>query len=299
MIEIKLFGPTVVLIDGVPLDTGELGGVKPRQILELLAVELGTPVSKDRLAERLWEDKPPASYVATLESYVCVLRRKLGCGRGKGSALTTTHNGYQLDPQRTRVDLAEYRTLMASTATDSEPGPEAVARVEQALALMTGELLVTEPYATWAGAERESHSRLTTTGCTLAAKLANDAGESARAVRLARTAADQGIFTEAAWQELMRALSNTGRRFEALRAYADLRAGMLDELGIEPGPVSQRLYMTILRDAPARQEPSHERHEVRTLLRLLRQALESGSGVDVATEPGLSEVARVLLRHPA
>jgi DNA-binding SARP family transcriptional activator len=97
----------------------------------------------------------------------------------------------------------------------------------------------------------------------------------------------------------MRALWSSGRRAEALRAYADLRAGMLDELGIEPGPASQRLYMTVLRGSASGHGPTQERHEVRTLLRLLRQALEAGSGMDVATEPGLSEVARVLLRHPA
>lgn len=297
MIEIKLFGPTAVLIDGVRLDTAGLGGVKPRQILEMLAVDIGIPVSKDRLADGLWEHQPPASYVATLESYVCVLRRRLGCGRGKGSPLMTTQNGYLLDPERTRVDLASFRTLM--TSVDGEPARTAMTHVEQALDLVVGGLLDTEPYAAWAGREREALSRLTTAGCTRAAQLANGAGESARAVRFARTAADQGVFTETAWQELMHALWSTGRRAEALRAYADLRAGMAEELGIEPGVVSQRLYMTILRGAPAGHVASHERHEVSTLMRLLRQALEAGAGVDVAAEPGLSEVARVLLRHPA
>ena len=297
MIEVRLFGPTVVLVDGVALAPAELGGVKPRQILEMLAVEVGAPVSKDRLADRLWENNPPASYVATLESYVCVLRRRLGAGRGKQSPLTTTHNGYQLDPERTRVDLEDFRTLMTSAAE----GPEAsvIPDAERALAMMTGELLADEPYATWALRARESLSELVAAGCTRAAVLANRAGGHDRAVRFARIAADQGFFSETAWQELMRALWSSGRRAEALRAYADLRAGMLDELGIEPGPASQRLYMTVLRGSASGHGPTQERHEVRTLLRLLRQALEAGSGMDVATEPGLSEVARVLLRHPA
>jgi DNA-binding SARP family transcriptional activator len=296
MIEVKLFGSTVVLVDGVPLAPAELGGVKPRQILEMLAVDIGTPVSKDRLADRLWEDQPPASYVATLESYVCVLRRRLGAGRGKASPITTTRNGYLLDPVRTRVDLAEFRTLMTAAA---DGAPEAATtHAEQALGLMSGELLADEPYVTWAGREREKLSELVAAGCTRAAQVANADGESARAVRFARTAADQGFSTEAAWQELIRALWSSGRRAEGLRAYADLRAGMLDELGIEPGPASQGLYMTVLRGSSGH-GASHERHEVRTLLRLLRQALEAGPGMDVATEPGLSEVARLLLRHPA
>ena len=55
MIEIKLFGTTVV-DDGTSQVAGTaLGGVKPRQLLEMLATDLGNPLSKDLLAERLWE----------------------------------------------------------------------------------------------------------------------------------------------------------------------------------------------------------------------------------------------------
>lgn len=301
MIDIKLFGPTVVLVDGVPLGAAELGGLKPRRILEMLALELGTPVSKDRLADRLWENQPPAAYVATIESYVCVVRRKLGVASGKQSVLATTNSGYLLDPEGVRVDYADFRALLAQAAT--EPDPVAVELVDRALGLMSGELLVNEPYETWAEQERQELSDLIAVACTRGAQIAGAAGDTVRAVRLARVAADQGFFSETPWQELIRALWTAGRRAEALRAYADLRAGMLDELGIEPGPVSQALYMEVLRGVVpgrCRSADRHEnRHEVRTLIRLLRQALEAGTGIDAYTEPGVSEVARVLLRNPA
>lgn len=295
MIDITLFGPTAIVVDRAALRQQQIGGVKPRQVLEVLAVNLGSPVSKDRLADQLWEQSPPASYVATLESYVCVLRRHLG--RGKESPLVTTRNGYLLDPDRVRVDLVECRRLLAA-ATNGSPAL-AVSRAEQAVSLMRGELLADQPYAGWAVRERERLAEQAVVGLTRAAELARLGADNEAAIRFARRATGQGVLTESAWQELMRALWSDGRRAEALRAYADLRATMLDELGIEPSPVTQRLYLEILNGTSSGRSRAQDRHEVRTLLRLLRQALEAGTGLDVASEPGLSEVARVLLRNPA
>jgi DNA-binding SARP family transcriptional activator len=98
MIDIRLFGPTVISGAGTRLVGSDLGGSKPRQLLEMLALDLGTPIPKDLLAERLWDGRPPASYIATVESYVCSLRRRLGLVGGRRGPLATTHHGYLLDP---------------------------------------------------------------------------------------------------------------------------------------------------------------------------------------------------------
>ena len=50
MIEIKIFGPTVISGAGTRLVASDLGGSKPRQLLEMLALDLGTPIAKDLLA---------------------------------------------------------------------------------------------------------------------------------------------------------------------------------------------------------------------------------------------------------
>src|SRR5215217_5855697 len=87
-IRVELFGATaVVLPDGSRVT--DLGGIKPRQVLEMLALSVGAPVSKDRLVEQLWGGNPPRTFMATLESYISLLRRRLGVGRGRGSALAT------------------------------------------------------------------------------------------------------------------------------------------------------------------------------------------------------------------
>ena len=82
----------------------------------------------------------------------------------------------------------------------------------------------------------------------------------------------------------MRAQLATGARNDALRAYAELRKMTITELGSEPGPASQALYRQILEaDRDQAQTPATA-HEVRTLLRLLRGALDSYPGLELATE---------------
>jgi hypothetical protein len=68
------------------------------------------------------------------------------------------------------------------------------------MALATGNLLADDPYAAWAIRQRDDLARLVAACCTEAATTANDRGDSIRAIRLARVAADQGVLAEAPWQ---------------------------------------------------------------------------------------------------
>jgi DNA-binding SARP family transcriptional activator len=284
MIDIKLFGPTVISGAGSRLVASDLGGSKPRQLLEMLALDLGTPIAKDLLAERLWDGRPPASYIATVESYVCSLRRRLGLVGGRRGPLATTHHGYLLDPEQVRVDATTVRGLLVGD----------VANVAMGLDMMSGDLLADEPYAPWASAARESFDELLAEGCTRAAQAANERDECALAVRLAREATRRTYCAEPPVRELMRGLDANGERTQALQAYQTLRAAMLDELGLEPAGETQELYLSILRGNPAEQGRQSDRDEVGTLLELLRRALEGDSRL-FSGMPSMAEVGHLLL----
>src|SRR3954449_7523649 len=115
MISIALLGPTEVRVDGHVIPSSSLAG-RQRQILQILAMDAGSAVPKDRLADLLWDGEPPASYVGTLESYVCVLRRTLGLASGRRSLLATTAKGYVLDGDGGGVEEGELRELVATAA---------------------------------------------------------------------------------------------------------------------------------------------------------------------------------------
>ena len=285
MITIRLFGPTTVTTDNGTLDGSALGGVKPRQILEILALSAGTPVPKDRLADLLWDGQPPRCYLGTLESYVCVLRRSLGLRRGRNSGINTVAHGYLLDPEVISVDLVSFRSLVRSV-TSRGPAPAglddatALARLETAVDMAAGDLLASEVYATWAIRERETARQELVDAAGRAAVHALEQQRPELALRLARLVLGRDRFAEDAWRVEMKAFCDLGRRAEALRAYCELRDLLAEELGTDPLPETTELYLETLRlDRHAGEALGRGGHdEVRMLLGLLRQAVGSIPG---------------------
>ena len=281
MIEIKLFGHTTVSCGDVRLTATDLGGSKPRQLLEMLALDVGSPVSKELLAERLWDGNPPRAYIPTIESHVCGIRRRLAELTGEHGALVTTVGGYLLDEQLVRVDVVEVRALLDSGD---------VAKVRHTLDLVQGVLLADDPYAPWADEAREGFAAHAAQSYAEAAHLANEAGDHELAVALARAVGHDQYWSEPAVQELMRALAASGNRTQALLEYQALRALLGEELGIEPSPATQEVFMSILCAAP-----SQDSDDVGILLGLLKRALAADRGHGTPHNPAMAEVGRMLL----
>ncbi|WP_457204998.1 AfsR/SARP family transcriptional regulator [Nocardioides sp. P5_C9_2] len=281
MIEVTLLGHTSVR-GAVRLTAADMGGVKPRQLLALLALDLGRPVPKDVLADRLWDQRPPNGCITTLESYVCLLRRKLRVSAGRHCAIATSHGGYLLDPDQARVDLHDVTRLLAGNE----------ASVLRGLDRIPGDLLADEPYATWAEEARTTFADVLATACTRAAGDANRAGRHAPAVRLARAATRSATFSEPALRELMRALVGVGDRTAALNAYEDMRARLAAELGLDLDAETRALFLgTIQQDRAS--ERVCDRAEASALVRLLRTSLDNNPAVLVGI-PGSIELIRAL-----
>jgi DNA-binding SARP family transcriptional activator len=274
-IHIRLCGPTTVLDELGVVRTP--AGVKPVRILEMLALDQGTALSKELIADRLWDGAPPPSYVGTLESYVSNIRRSLG-SRGRRSALTTTSQGYLLSTEGVTVDVVEIRALLTGAAR--APGRRRAAMVQRALDLRAGTLLAGDPYSLWAVEARSELGHLVTESCSEAALGAFRSGALETARQMALNAVENDPVAEPAWQTLLLALAALGRTGEALGAYAAFRAATLEHLGVEPSSVSRGIYADLLR-ACDDGERHDDRAELSALVRLLRQRLEGWPGVTV------------------
>ena len=286
MIDVHLFGPLCVTGEGGRLSRSDLGGTKLPQLMQMLALELGNPLSKDLIAERLWDGRPPTSYLATVESYVCVLRRRLGLVGSRRGPLATTSRGYVLDADHVRVDVVEAQRLLRAGGV----------YVPQALDIISGELLVNEPFAAWACEARTAFDELLVHSCTRAAHEANARGDHDLAAVLAHRATERGYLCEPAVRELMQALVGVGDRVQALRIYENLRAGMSEELGLEPETATQAQYLTVLRGGLTTSETGYAsaRDEISALLQLLRRALESEAGPFIDL-PSMQEMGQLLM----
>ena len=286
MIGVTLLGN--MSVDGaVRLGSADMGGVKPRQLLALLALEHGRPVPKEALADRLWEERPPSGCITTLESYVCLLRRKLRLPAGRHCAIATSHGGYLLDPELVRVDLDDVRRLLEGDT----------ASVLEGLDLIQGDLLADEPYASWAEEARTGFAELLATACTRAARAANASGDHDTAVRLASEATRRSTFSEPALRELMRGLVGVGDRTAALSAYQEMRARLVADLGLDVDAETRGLFLdTLQQDRSAGRDC--DRAEASALVRLLRSSVDSDPNV-LAGMPGSFALVQALRSLPS
>jgi DNA-binding SARP family transcriptional activator len=245
MFEVRLFGVTEVRTPRGTMTARDFGGVKQRHILQLLA--LHGALSKAELAEHLWEGSPPAEYIATLESYVSLLRRRIDPGSpARRSVVATRTGGYALDTDRVSTDIGRFDRLLLSAS--GLPAATALPMLSQAVAVANAPLLADEMYPTWARDARQRHRARLVEAATRAAEHALAAGDTQHADDLASRATDLEPLAEAAWRVRMSARHAAGDRAGALRHYQSCRRALADELGIEPATGTHELFVRILQD---------------------------------------------------
>ena len=279
-VEFSLLGPVEATVGGhaVPL-----GGRRQQALLALLLLELGRPVSADRLLEELWLGDPPAGGATTLRSYVSRLRRALGPG-----IVVAQRGGYALLTTPERVDAHQFERLLRegrdALARDA-PGL-ASERLNAALALWRGRALadVCDGGSLAIGAGRLEELRLTCIEERIDADLAL-ARHDALVPEL-RALVQEEPLRERLWRQLVLALYRSGRQAEALAAYREARKLLYSELGIEPGEELKELERAILRQEVAPATPGTARNN-----------LPAPTTSFVGRRRELAEIERLLREH--
>lgn len=244
--DVRMFGSLRLDIAGVGFGPRELGGIKPKQVVELLLLECGRTVHKDRIADRLWSAQPPQRAEATIESYVCLLRRRFDVESGLGRRLIVTdHGGYRWNADLTDLDVDRFEALVRQAA-EAEPAGRRAA-LEEAVALATGDLLADEPDADWVQGPREHYRALLLQALVDLA----ECRLTLRADRPALLAAEQALSMDAtnerAFRARMLAHYRLGAPDEALRTFEQCRVALAEELGVDPAARTAELHLAILR----------------------------------------------------
>ena len=228
--DLRLLGPLEARLDNGPI---ELGPRKQRAVLAMLALEVERTVSVDRLVEGLWGESPPSSAPKMVQLYVSRLRRVLD---GNGARIVTRGRGYELQLSEVAVDAVRFELLL-----DTRP--------REALALWRGAPLADladEPFAA-VEIRRLEELRLRATELAIDADLA--AGRHAEVIGELDALVVQEPLRERLRAQRMLALYRSGRQADALEAYRDARAALV-ELGIEPGEELHALHHAILEHDP-------------------------------------------------
>ena len=245
MIEVRVLG-SVELVgeDGVV----PLGPAKQRRLLAALVIDAGGVRSSDQLIDALWGESPPASAAKLLQIYVSQLRKLLPTG----ASIRTGGFGYALELEREALDAARFERLLAEgrDALNRGSAALAVSLLRRALALWRGAAYGEFAYEAFARWESERLEELRLDCCEEEIEAELRLGRHAELVPELQALAEAHPLRERLRAQLMLALYRSGRQADSLEVYADTRAVMRDQLGLEPGPELRELERRILNHDP-------------------------------------------------
>ena len=318
--QFRLLGPLAV--DGLAGDGAVPDGARLRSLLAALLLRANAPVSREALAEAVWDGAPPAGAQVSLRGHVLRLRRALGAEAG--SRIAAREPGYLIRLERGEIDVLEFEALCGETgrALRAADWGEAADRGAHAAALWRGEPLLDVPSQVL---RNEFTPRLE----QLLVQVREDyieadlrLGRHAQSVEQLRELTAAYPLRERFHAQLMLALARSGRRSEALDAYQHARRVLVGQLGIEPGSELRDLHESVLNGdlepvpAPAagamphpmapepaapRQLPTAARHfigrrtELDELTSLLDETDASGGTVVISAIDGMAGIGKTAL----
>ena len=240
--DVHLLGPVEVVSDETSV---ALGGPKQRALLAMLALEAGSTVSVERLIDGLWGDDPPATAAKLVQLYVSHLRKAMA-GCADDGAIATRGGGYELRVGRHRVDAARFERLLAQGAA------------REALSLWRGPPLGDVAKEPFAAPEIRRLDELRTAALEVAIDQDLEAGRHREVLPELESLLAREPLRERLHGQRMLALYRCGRQADALEAYRQARAALVEQIGVEPGPDLRRLHDAILRQDPSLDTPADE-----------------------------------------
>jgi DNA-binding SARP family transcriptional activator len=247
---IELFGPLHVHDGGRRLRGGDLGGAKPRGILELLLLARGRTVSKERLAEWLWSTTPPRNAASTLEHHVCVLRRRLFTDPDVARQVLATEAGaYRFDTSMVELDLDVFDRLVRKSDHSDAAGCRLL--LTEAVEMARRDLLDDAPYAPWAIEERELYRSRVARAHLWLARDDMASHQYLSSLRHAEDALQFAPYSEEAFRTIMVADHALGHADLARRAHLRCRQTLAEHLGVDPTTETEAVGAAIDGGVPA------------------------------------------------
>jgi len=246
-----ILGPLEVKRGGTPV---RIGGPRQRALLALLLCHANRIVSRDHLIDELLGDQPAGPAERILRVQVSRLRKALADGdAGAEPRLLARPPGYVLRVTDGELDLHAFDHRAASgrqALADGDPD-RAAGLLREAESLWRGRPLADLESEPFAGLEvqRLEALRLGVVEDRIEAELATGR-HTALCSELGQLVAEHPL-RERLRGQLMLALYRSGRQADALESHRAVRALLIHELAVEPGPQLRQLQLAILAQDPA------------------------------------------------
>jgi DNA-binding SARP family transcriptional activator/ABC-type transport system substrate-binding protein len=225
-----------------------VGGPRPRALLAVLLLHANRVVAREQLIDAVWGDSPPDSASHTLDGYVSRLRKALGDGR-----LTRQPPGYVLHVQPGELDLDRLQELAQSAEAALHEGrpADATRLCGQALGLWRGDPLGNVSGDGFLREEVDYLKQLQLSVLEQGIESELALGRHGRLVAELERLVAAHPLRERFRAQLMLALYRSGRQADALAVYAETRALLVEDLGLDPSAQLRELQRRILSHDPA------------------------------------------------
>ena len=241
-VKILFFGSFAVYRDGELV--GPWRNAKTLALLKILAGERGRIFSVDELIEYLWPDcENLRSAASNLRGRVAELRKIFGY-----SFIVSCRGGYALSAESDCwIDAEEFSRLeeLGRRAYREARYDEALAKLQEAVALYRGEYLAEDRYEEWALQIRERYRERFVEVLSLLADSLARRGQYRSALGYLERAIRESPLHETLYRQMMVYAFCAGERARALGAYERARAVLERELGERPSSQTEELYRQI------------------------------------------------------
>ena len=229
--QFRVLGPLQVM--GAGGNEVRMHSAAQRRLMSILVLRAGTIISSETLGE--WLSLTPGA----LRTSVCRLRRILG-----SDTLATAPPGYELVSDE--IDARAFEGLLHAARDERDP---LVARdlLERAVSLWHGDAYQEFVHEEWAIAECRRLSELRCGAIEDLVELQVATGEWSSAIAQLEPLIQAHPLHDRPRGLLMRALAESGRRADALRAYQSYRDLLVREIGTEPSRPLVELDRSIAR----------------------------------------------------
>ncbi|MGC4818077.1 BTAD domain-containing putative transcriptional regulator [Micromonospora sp. DT63] len=220
---------------------------RDRVVLAMLLLRAGRLVPVEELVDAVWEEHPPATARAQLQTCVSRLRRRFSELGLAPETIVTDPAGYGV-----RTDPADLDAHLFTRGVEAARAAVAAGRLVEARTHFRAAL------ARWRGpacsgitsrsvrrrAQALDEQRLTVLEECVDVELR--LGRAAELIEELTESVDQHPLRDRLRGQLMLALSSVGRQADALAVYREGRQFYADELGLEPGADLQELHQRVL-----------------------------------------------------
>jgi predicted ATPase/DNA-binding SARP family transcriptional activator len=237
-LRVLALGPLEVFRRGKPLEPGDWGSAKPRELL-LYLLSHPEGVTREQVGLALW---PESSSERVSNSFHVTLHR-LRKALGDSSWITKTHDRYGVAPEISCVfDAAIFERDVESALRALRKGKDALEELRVALSWYRGPFLEEEVVGDWHLEMRDRLGRLHLEARVALGEALFEAGRYADAADAYRRVIAEDDLHEAAYRKLMLSVAHSGDRSQALRLYQKLETLLEQQLATTPEPETVEVY---------------------------------------------------------